>query len=77
MDPADVAVHGDSHWGHRTFVVLRGGDAGGDCDVFHDDYVGTAEVAAVVAAAAVVVVEENMAEEEQLLEGLGDTSVAK
>lgn len=67
VDPADVAVHGDAvHWDHRTFVVSRGEDAEGECDVFHD-YVGVVVVVAVV-------VEGNMVE--QSFEVLVDTSAA-
>lgn len=68
-DPADVDVHGDDlHWDHRTFVVSRGEDAEGECDVFRD-YVGVVVVAAAV-------VEGNMAERERSSEVLVGTSAA-
>lgn len=70
VDRADVAVHGDDlHWDHRIFVVWRGEDAGGECDVFRD-YVGAVEAAGVV-------VEGNMAEGGELFEELAGMSVAK
>ena len=68
-DPDDVAVHGgDLHRDHRTFVVWRGEDAEGECDVFHDC------VGVVVAAGAVV--EGNMTEGEQSFDVLVGRSVA-